>query len=417
MTEILTESFCERCGTRYTFETAGPRQKRLGGLKVLGRGLKTFVMSDDSSLDEALASARSDQEREITSHQLDAFHKTFNFCMNCRQYTCGNCWNPIEARCLSCAPRADQVIEAPLQLMTLAAPAGSPLDVTAADAAQGPLPADWQASTDLLHGLGMTEAAAEGNGVEPDAASLFAAHDAEAKARDSEPLVLASDAMAEAEPAATPEPTVDAELAAFAAADAPRGVEATAASAARETTAMLGRFRPGQNLDAEIEAYEASLESEDAAAAEPEPIVVAEPASEPVVTPEPPAAAPAAPQRDIVEQPSWPRPDEPAAAPGAEPQWPTGPRWPTAIPARAVPTVPSPAPPPAALNPAAADPLAFLALRAGEAMWAASAQDVVAPVVAGAVPAATVHSCVSCGLSLSATARFCRRCGTRQSEA
>jgi len=220
-------------------------------------------------------------------------------------------------------------------------------------------------------------------------------------------------------------------------------VEATAASAARETTAMLGRFRPGQNLDAEIEAYEASLESEEAAepaseqviaaepepivAAEPEPIVAAEPepepvmatepASEPVMAAEPPDAAPAAPQRDIVEQPSWPRPEVPAAAPGAEPQWPTGPRWPTAIPAREVPTAPSPAPPPAAINPAAADPLAFLALRAGEAMWAASAQDVVAPVAAGAVPGATVHSCVSCGLSLSATARFCRRCGTRQSEA
>ena len=444
MTEILTESFCERCGTRYTFETVAPRQKRLGGLKVIGRGLKTFVMSDDSSLDEALAAARSDEEREITSHQLDAFHKTFNFCMNCRQYTCGNCWNPIEARCLSCAPRADQMIgEAPLQLMTLAAPAGSPLDVGVAEGAEGPLPADWQASDDLLHGPGMTEAAADGNGVEPDAASLFAARAAELEAGGVESLAPPSEVTEEAGPAATPGPAVDAELAAFATADAPRGVEATAASAARETTAMLGRFRPGENLDAEIEAYEASLESEEAAepaseqviaaepepivAAEPEPIVAAEPepepvmaaepASEPVMAAEPPDAAPAAPQRDIVEQPSWPRPEVPAAAPGAEPQWPTGPRWPTAIPAREVPTVPSPAPPPAAINPAAADPLAFLALRAGEAMWAASAQDVVAPVAAGAVPAATVHSCVSCGLSLSATARFCRRCGTRQSEA
>ena len=39
-----------------------------------------------------------------TAHQLDAFHKTFNFCMTCRQYTCGNCWNEAEGRCLTCAP-------------------------------------------------------------------------------------------------------------------------------------------------------------------------------------------------------------------------------------------------------------------------------------------------------------------------
>lgn len=104
MTEILTESFCERCGTRYTFESSAPRQRRLSGLKVLGRGLKNFVMSDDASLDEAIAGARSDADREATGHQLDAFHKTFSFCMSCRQYTCANCWNEVEARCLSCSP-------------------------------------------------------------------------------------------------------------------------------------------------------------------------------------------------------------------------------------------------------------------------------------------------------------------------
>src|SRR6478735_4799484 len=113
MTEILTESFCERCGTRYTFESARPRV-RLKGVKVLSRGLKNFVMSDDSSIDEAMAAARSDTDRELTAHQLDAFHKTFNFCMSCRQYTCPNCWNEAEARCLSCAPHLGRdVLPAP----------------------------------------------------------------------------------------------------------------------------------------------------------------------------------------------------------------------------------------------------------------------------------------------------------------
>ncbi len=109
MTEILTESFCERCGTRYTFESAQPR-KRLTGVRVLSRGLKNFVMADGTSMDEAMAAARSETDREATASQLDAFHKTFNFCMSCRQYTCPNCWNEAEARCLTCAPHLGQEI-------------------------------------------------------------------------------------------------------------------------------------------------------------------------------------------------------------------------------------------------------------------------------------------------------------------
>src|SRR4051812_44240467 len=113
MTEILTESFCERCGTRYTFESARPRI-RLKGVKTVSRGLKNFVLSDETSMDEAMAAARADTEREATSYQLDAFHKTFNFCMSCRQYTCPNCWNDAEARCLTCAPHLGrEVLPAP----------------------------------------------------------------------------------------------------------------------------------------------------------------------------------------------------------------------------------------------------------------------------------------------------------------
>jgi hypothetical protein len=130
MTEILTESFCERCGTRYTFESARPRV-RLKGVKVLSRGLKNFVMSDDSSIDEAMAAARSDTDRELTAHQLDAFHKTFNFCMSCRQYTCPNCWNQAEARCLTCAPHlGHEVLPAPFpDLVTSSYIVADPVDV------------------------------------------------------------------------------------------------------------------------------------------------------------------------------------------------------------------------------------------------------------------------------------------------
>jgi hypothetical protein len=53
--------------------------------------------------------------------------------------------------------------------------------------------------------------------------------------------------------------------------------------------------------------------------------------------------------------------------------------------------------------------------RSSDALWAASAQEVMArPSVPTAGVATGVQPCSSCGLSLSATARFCRRCGTRQ---
>ncbi len=110
MPEILTESFCERCGTRYTFESHAPRAGRMGRFKTLSAGLKNYVLSDEASLDEALADARGDGDRRASSEQLDAFHKTFNFCMSCRQYTCSNCWNEPEGRCLTCAPHLGREI-------------------------------------------------------------------------------------------------------------------------------------------------------------------------------------------------------------------------------------------------------------------------------------------------------------------
>ena len=104
MSEILTESFCERCGTRYTFESPARRSSPLGTLGTVGRGIRNFVVSPDQTIDEAFAVARAETEQRATAHQLEAFHQTFNFCLSCRQYTCATCWNPIEGRCQSCAP-------------------------------------------------------------------------------------------------------------------------------------------------------------------------------------------------------------------------------------------------------------------------------------------------------------------------
>ena len=107
MTENLTESFCERCGTRYTFETVEGKRSPLGAIGTFSRGLRHFVSDPGSSLEESLAVARSEKEQRSTTHALEAFHRTFNFCLNCRQYTCGDCWNAVEGRCLTCSPTPD----------------------------------------------------------------------------------------------------------------------------------------------------------------------------------------------------------------------------------------------------------------------------------------------------------------------
>ncbi len=460
MPEILTESFCERCGTRYTFESAAPRAARLKGMRVLSRGLKNFVMSDDSSLDEAMAAARSDTEREVTSQQLDAFHKTFNFCMQCRQYTCANCWNDADGRCLTCAPHlGHDILAAPFPDLEV----GSTIDLRVAPNGNGSnghhhahdpsLDAlAWPTSDVTDHSEPGTDpiawatdepaASVEASPVDAvPADGPFAAHD-QIDDPTVEPTVGATDV---AHPPAFAEPGP-------AASDT--GIDDRAAAASAATARLLQSFRPGQSLDDALDAYErdratadarpdvepattiapeatvepgeiAPIEAEPTAAVESEPVQ-----AEPVEAEQPVGAVPAsavptpdpAPTPvDRVEQPTWrivapdqtgsdsavtpsDAPPTPPAAPVAEPEWPSKPEWPA---------------------PGAAAGLPFLGRLATptggiEALWAESAREVSTVPASG--PAANadakatggVQPCISCGLSLSANARFCRRCGSRQ---
>jgi hypothetical protein len=534
MPEILTESFCERCGTRYTFESAAPKQKRLGRFKVLSQGFKNFVMSDDTSLDEAFAAARNDEERETVTQQLDAFHKTFNFCMNCRQYTCSNCWNEAEGRCLTCAPHlGHEILPAPFPSLETNGNGAGVDDGPRLDGLAWPtldLPPEPEVTADLAW-PNATEAPAappslRGDGL-PDWASLVPAPEpstdsvtpsqaepglaAHAEPADLETLLShpaetveiaetpAADAPETAAPVVADEIPEEAETLTPAEAEAlaeaptdatPTSADATptyvvderAAAASAKTADLLARFRPGQSIDAALEEYEAALAAQDAevpapseADAEPEPVVEPEPVLEAVAEapapqpqpepvaaiqetpleteaatpldevlaeeppleseiaaaiaepeeaapqPEPATAAqpePAAPADDRVEVPVWrivapesPAPGAqvpganghpaetslPTAASAEQPQWPQTPAWP---------------------GQEAPVDVSFLAARlsrkpSNDALWAASSRDVLAPLPQQpAVPA--VQTCVSCGLSLSATARFCRRCGSRQ---
>jgi len=511
MPETLTESFCERCGTRYTFEAAAPKGRRLGRIKVLSKGLVNFVTNDDSSLDEAFADARSDQQRELTSHQLEAFHKTFQFCMSCRQYTCGNCWNEAEGRCLSCAPHLGQgILEAPFPDLAAAAilvpppsgqnghgepialdvPAWPTIDLPSEDDARDltlpPAELSWadpptSAADAETAAAADAEADVEAGAIAESEAVAAAAVATEAEAADAEAVEAAApmqpdeidddvaQAVADAErarraakaaaaaavaaaalptpvqedadhdlPAAAsvrtvegPAPIISLSAAALAADEAVEGLRRAGFEAEPETTPLAEPVvaEPETSVPAEpvSVAPETAPAAEEFAAepevAEPVPPIAAAPAH-----PEPTPAAPPSPQRDDrVEAPVWqivapeavepppvvptpipqplepPRPSAAAApsngagqgAPGPAPQWPTPtttppPQWPMP------PSQPSPEWPARA----AAAPVADI--------WAASSQDVLNR------PGSGVSACVSCGLPLSAAARFCRRCGSSQ---
>jgi hypothetical protein len=97
-------SYCERCGTRFTFGTSSSVGAPLRDARVLAKGLKHFVLSNSGSIGDAMAYARNDVQSSESLRVTQQFHKTFNFCMTCRQYACDNCWNEAQGACLSCAP-------------------------------------------------------------------------------------------------------------------------------------------------------------------------------------------------------------------------------------------------------------------------------------------------------------------------
>ena len=319
MSEILTESFCERCGTRYTFESPPRRSSPLEALGTVGRGLRKFVASPDQSIDEAFAVARAETEQRTTAHQLEAFHRTFNFCLSCRQYTCGECWNPIEGRCQSCAPMAE--LEAPPEVIGL-----TPETLTAAESVA-------------------------------DA-----------------PVVLEAIAIARA----ASSPVLEAP-------EAPEGAD--------EVLEVEAEPEPDATIEADARA-------EALVALEPEPAFESEPEPALDVAPEPEPMAPAPPAGSLPAFPPGVSLDEEIAA------------YDLRVAALAVP----PPPPPAI------EPIAAVSAPISSAPTPAPVPRIVAAVVPdlpaaseAAMPAAqAATSCPSCGLALSATARFCRRCGTAQ---
>ena len=378
MVETLTESFCERCGTRYEFK-APTRLNPLRKTRGLFGGLKNYLTSQDD-FGDAMGDAMRSEEEQLASAQLEAFHESFNFCINCRQYTCVNCWNDDAGRCRSCAPIAgtDDLAE---RLAASFNGNGAATTLSPTDATEVTM-----AESDLQRRLGM------------DAWPT------------SDPLTSGTNGHA---PAAWP--TADDLSPAL-----PAGPQWDAVS-----DPLLAESEP-EPVEAELP-WDAAFEPEPVVAEvepepEPEPVVAEvepEPEPEPVALPPPPRIAPIS--ETILRFPTRPAPEPPASAPEAEPVAAEADTpelaarraqldllglgdpgegsvfdRPAVLPYRSRGATPTPA---------------ELAALARGGFWEASARE-----VAGAAANVGVQNCGQCGLSLSATARFCRRCGTRQAQ-
>ena len=433
MAETITESFCERCGTRYEF-TAPTRLNPLRKTRGLFGGLKNYLTSQDA-LSDAIGDAMRYEEGALASAQLEAFHETFNFCIDCRQYTCVNCWNDGAGRCRTCSPLVG------VDDLT---------DRVAASLAQtnGAVAEPLMADDDLQRRLGLEawpvsdlpSPSANGHTHEPEAWPA------------AEPLAASSEPPAPVEPVEgiraadgfvydTPRIELDEPQPEPMAADvAPEPEpEPVVAEIAPEPEPLVAQQPPevepviAEVAEPDWESVAAELAVEQAAAepllisawdedtayqVEPEPIV-AEVAPEP--EPEPVIRHTIAPiSETILRFPQRPAAPDPAAEPLAaendspelaarraqldilglgdpgEGPVPTGPR--TVLPYR---------------SRGSAIPTGELAARAaaqGAQFWEASARQ-----VASAVANVGIQNCGGCGLSLSANARFCRRCGSPQS--
>jgi hypothetical protein len=433
MPEALTESFCERCGTRYEF-TAPTELNRMAKTRGLISGLKNYIMSQDA-LGDAVGDAMRSEEEALASQQLEAFHESFNFCINCRQYTCLNCWNDDAGRCRTCVPVAgtDDLLERfehsfHAQHPEIAAAAVQaemeqaeinrrlglehwPSEDLGHAGANGAEPA-WpdaelepmmaEIAPDAEPDLEPMVAEAEPEPVVAEAAMAAAAIDG-GHAGDYPPLRVLSweeDTAIELEP----EPVAaEVEPEAVVAEVEPEPVVAEAAPAPEpEPVAAEGETEP----DAEVAAAMAAFLEPEPALPAPQPI---RPISETILTipQQPTLEAPGADADRVAAQA-----DDPSLAArkaqldllgiGDPGQGTVGPDRSNVLPYRS--TGASVSAREMAMRTASGLP-------APAAFWEASARE-----VAGAMSHVGVHACSDCGLSLSASARFCRRCGTRQAQ-
>ena len=409
MAETLTESFCERCGTRYEFK-APTRLNPLRKTRGLVGGLRNYLTSQDAFSD-AIGDAMRTEEDGLASAQLEAFHESFNFCIDCRQYTCVNCWNDDAGRCRSCVPIPGTDDLAERRAASLAGTVDAIAEPTVPTYALengDPIGLETWPTSDLIG------AATNGHTPEPWQVADGFVYETE-RTGDDEP-VKASDGfvydspvepepesvVAEAEPEPEPEPMV---------------AEAEPEPARPLLRVVSWDEDAAYDLEPEaVVAEEIEPESIIAEAVEPEPVAAE------VVEPEPIAPRRMAPIGDTILR----FPQRPAVAPRESEETAAEADGPGVAARRAQldllglgdpgegpvqPTRPAVVPYRSRGAAAGQGELSVRAAAHGATFWEASARE-----VASAAGNVGVQNCGECGLSLSANARFCRRCGTRQAQ-
>ncbi len=443
MTQAITESFCERCGTRYEFK-APTRLNAMRKTRGLVSGLRNYIMSQDA-LGDALDDGIRTEEEALAAHQLDAFHQSFNFCIDCRQYTCVSCWNDDAGRCRSCAPIAgtDDLVQR-LEAAT-AHDATHAAEMAVADGTVE-LGADAWPSADLV--------LAEANGNGHDAAWPADELEPIAETVEQPPLAADEPLVAEAEPEPQPDlfnyereaPEAEPFTYALEADLFPPPIPAEQAAAADgpfETAPAVEPVAAAYEPPLQIHAWDEDLAAAHAVEAEPEPVVAevdrepdpvvaeVEPEAEPVVAevepkaePQPipfdrrsypsisetilPLRRPTVPQASAHDEVAAEADSESLAARRAQldslglddpGQGVVERTRPNVLPYRSR----------GAASGGPSDLGRRMAAHGGGSFWDASARE-----VAEAMSHVGVQNCGQCGLSLSASARFCRRCGTQQ---
>lgn len=436
MSETLTASFCERCGTRHEFRAPkglGPIRKTRG---FIG-GLKQYLVSDQE-LSEAMREGMMTQESVIAAAQLDAFHNSVHLCIGCRQYTCNDCWNEAAGRCRTCAPvpgvddLADR-IAASLEGSATAVGDQGAIPVFEHWPAEPVSAESWPHADSEVYPASAAEAEAPPEyslAVMPPEPTFG---EAPVELTDDERFAADLEAVPEAEPVAAemheevapePEPVLERPPLRVVAwdEDAPVGAEIAPEPVAAEPMVEEPQAAELEPADVEFEPTPAAAP----VAYEPEP--VAEVAPEPVALEPEPLPEP---QPEIRPSPATPRrsgpmrekivrlPTQPAARPRRERRIAAAADSEEVAARRAqLEELGLDEPSEATVEPDASQVLPYRSrgasmsnreVTAAAMLWEASAREVGAAGV-------TVQSCGGCGLALSASARFCRRCGERQAQ-
>ena len=105
MSEGLVQYVCERCHTRFVLALSGRKLSPTNQVRAGFEAARNTVLHRDASYAQNLTEATRRVGQVIADAEYERFRRSFNFCHNCRQFVCSDCWNDTQRQCLTCAPR------------------------------------------------------------------------------------------------------------------------------------------------------------------------------------------------------------------------------------------------------------------------------------------------------------------------